>query len=77
MHAGLEWLARIREETGLPIVTDIHLPEQAAPVAEVADILQIPAFLSRQTDLLLAAAATGRIVNVKKGRFLLRGIWVR
>ena len=70
MHAGLEWLARIREETGLPIVTDIHLPEQAAPVAEVADILQIPAFLSRQTDLLLAAAATGRIVNVKKGQFL-------
>ena len=67
---GMEWLARIKEETGWPVVTDIHLPEQAAPVAEVADILQIPAFLSRQTDLLLAAAATGRIVNVKKGQFL-------
>ena len=70
LTTGLEWLARIKEETGLPIVTDIHLPDQAAPVAEVADILQIPAFLSRQTDLLLAAAATTRIVNVKKGQFL-------
>lgn len=70
MRTGLEWLARIREATGLPVVTDIHLPDQAAPVAEVADILQIPAFLSRQTDLLLAAAATGAIVNVKKGQFL-------
>ena len=70
MSRGLEWLARIKEDTGLPIVTDIHLPDQAAPVAEVADILQIPAFLSRQTDLLLAAAATQRIVNVKKGQFL-------
>lgn len=70
MSQGLDWLARIKEATGLPIVTDIHLPEQAAPVAEVADILQIPAFLSRQTDLLLAAAQTGAIVNVKKGQFL-------
>ena len=59
-------LARIKEETGLPVVTDIHLPEQAGPVGEVADILQIPAFLCRQTDLLLAAARTGRVVNVKK-----------
>ncbi len=67
---GLDWLGRIKEETGLPIVTDIHLPEHAAPVAEVADILQIPAFLCRQTDILLAAAATGRIVNVKKGQFV-------
>lgn len=67
---GLEWLARIREETGLPVITDIHLPEQAAPVAEVADILQIPAFLCRQTDLLLAAAASGRVINVKKGQFV-------
>ena len=67
---GMDWLARIKEETGLPIVTDIHLPEQAAPVAEVADILQIPAFLCRQTDLLLAAARTGRVVNVKKGQFV-------
>lgn len=70
MSKGLEWLARIKEATGLPIVTDIHLPEQAAAVAEVADILQIPAFLCRQTDLLLAAAETGAIVNVKKGQFL-------
>lgn len=70
MLKGLDWLARIKEATGLPLVTDIHLPDQAAPVAEVADILQIPAFLSRQTDLLLAAAATGAIVNVKKGQFL-------
>lgn len=67
---GMEWLARIREETGLPVITDIHLPEQAAPVAETADILQIPAFLCRQTDLLLAAAATGRVINVKKGQFV-------
>lgn len=70
MTQGLEWLARIREETGLPIVTDIHLPEQAAPVAEIADILQIPAFLCRQTDILLAAAATDALVNVKKGQFV-------
>ena len=66
----MEWLARIKEETGLPVVTDIHLPEQAGPVGEVADILQIPAFLCRQTDLLLAAARTGRVVNVKKGQFV-------
>ncbi len=70
MAQGLEWLARIKQETGLPIVTDIHLPEQAAPVAEVADILQIPAFLCRQTDILAASAATPVIVNVKKGQFL-------
>ncbi len=70
MKLGLEWLARIKEETGLPVVTDIHLPEQAAPVAEVADVLQIPAFLCRQTDLLEAAAKTGAAVNVKKGQFL-------
>lgn len=70
MDMGLSWLAEVREATGLPIVTDIHLPEQARPVAEVADVLQIPAFLCRQTDLLVAAAETGRIVNVKKGQFL-------
>ena len=70
MAQGLEWLARIKEETGLPVITDIHLPEHAAPVAEVADILQIPAFLCRQTDILLAAAATGRVINVKKGQFV-------
>ena len=70
MHKGIEWLGKIREASGLPIVTDIHLPEQAAPVAEVVDVLQIPAFLCRQTDLLVAAAQTGKIVNVKKGQFL-------
>ncbi|MGE4506382.1 MAG: 3-deoxy-8-phosphooctulonate synthase [Desulfovibrionaceae bacterium] len=70
MERGLSWLARAKVESGLPVVTDIHLPEQAAPVAEVADVLQIPAFLCRQTDLLVAAARTGRIVNIKKGQFL-------
>lgn len=70
MAKGLEWLAKIKEETGLPLVTDIHLPEQALPVAEVVDILQIPAFLCRQTDLLEAAAKTQAIINVKKGQFL-------
>lgn len=70
LATGLSWLAEARETSGLPVVTDIHLPEQAAPVAEVADVLQIPAFLCRQTDLLVAAAATGKVVNVKKGQFL-------
>ena len=63
-------LARIREQLGIPIVTDIHEPEEAAMAAEVADILQIPAFLCRQTDLLEAAAKTGKVVNIKKGQFL-------
>ena len=67
---GLQVLARVRERAGVPILTDIHEPSQAAAAAEVADVLQIPAFLSRQTDLLLAAAATGRVVNIKKGQFL-------
>ena len=70
LDAGLEMLRRVKEETGLPVTTDIHLPEQAAAVAEVCPLLQIPAFLARQTDLLLAAAATGRAVHVKKGQFL-------
>jgi len=70
LERGLEILAEVRELTGLPLISDIHLPEQAAPAAEVLDILQIPAFLCRQTDLLLAAAATSRVVNVKKGQFL-------
>ncbi|MGM0585524.1 MAG: 3-deoxy-8-phosphooctulonate synthase [Pseudomonadota bacterium] len=70
LEAGLEMLAAVRERTGLPVLTDVHAPEQCAPAAEVADILQIPAFLCRQTDLLLAAARTGRAVNVKKGQFL-------
>jgi 2-dehydro-3-deoxyphosphooctonate aldolase (KDO 8-P synthase) len=67
---GVRVLARVRERAGVPILTDIHEPAQAAPVAEVADILQIPAFLSRQTDLITAAAQTGRAVNLKKGQFL-------
>ena len=70
MAKGLEWLAKIKQEVGLPVVTDIHLPQQAEPVAEVADVLQIPAFLCRQTDLLEAAAKTKAIINVKKGQFL-------
>ena len=70
LSQGLDWLARIREKTGLPVITDIHEPDEVAPVAEAVDILQIPAFLSRQTSLLLAAAQSGKIVNVKKGQFL-------
>ena len=70
LEEGLSILAEVKRETGLPVVTDIHHPEQAAPVAEVADVLQIPAFLCRQTDLLVAAAATGKVVNIKKGQFL-------
>ncbi|MFA5159996.1 MAG: 3-deoxy-8-phosphooctulonate synthase [Candidatus Omnitrophota bacterium] len=70
LEKGLKILARVKKEFGLPVLTDFHTPEQARPVAEVADILQIPAFLCRQTDLLSAAAATGRIVNIKKGQFL-------
>ena len=60
----------MRETTGLPVLTDVHEPEQCAPVAEVVDVLQIPAFLCRQTDLLLAAGATGKPINIKKGQFL-------
>lgn len=67
---GLEILAKVKQEFGVKIVTDIHEAWQAEPVAEVADILQIPAFLCRQTDLLVAAARTGKIVNVKKAQFL-------
>jgi 2-dehydro-3-deoxyphosphooctonate aldolase (KDO 8-P synthase) len=67
---GLRILGRVRSTADVPILTDIHEPSQAAPAAEVADVLQIPAFLSRQTDLLSAAAATGRVVNIKKGQFL-------
>jgi len=70
IERGLEWLAAVREEFELPIVTDVHSPEQCRAVAEVADVLQIPAFLCRQTDLLVAAAETGRAVNIKKGQFL-------
>jgi len=67
---GLRILRRVREAAGVPILTDIHEPWQAARAAEVADVLQIPAFLVRQTDLVVAAAATGRVVNLKKGQFL-------
>lgn len=67
---GLDLLRRVKESTGLPVTTDIHEPQQAAPVAEVCQLLQIPAFLARQTDLLVAAAKTKRAVNVKKGQFM-------
>jgi 2-dehydro-3-deoxyphosphooctonate aldolase (KDO 8-P synthase) len=70
LSEGLRVLASIKARYGVPILTDIHEPSQAAPAAEVADVLQIPAFLSRQTDLILAAAKTGRAVNIKKGQFL-------
>lgn len=68
--AGLDILAAVKERFGCPIITDVHTAEQCAPVAEVVDILQIPAFLCRQTDLLLSAGETGRAINVKKGQFL-------
>jgi len=70
MHEGLKVFERVKAETGLPVTTDVHETHQAAPIAEVVDLLQIPAFLARQTDLLEAAAATGRPLNVKKGQFM-------
>jgi 2-dehydro-3-deoxyphosphooctonate aldolase (KDO 8-P synthase) len=70
LEPGLRVLAAIKAQFGVPILTDIHEPQHAGAVAAVADVLQIPAFLSRQTDLLLAAAATGRVVNIKKGQFM-------
>jgi 2-dehydro-3-deoxyphosphooctonate aldolase (KDO 8-P synthase) len=70
LEAGMAILRRVKESTGLPVTTDIHEPQLAAAVGKVCDLLQIPAFLARQTDLLLAAAATGRPVHVKKGQFL-------
>ena len=70
LDEGLRVLADIKVKTGLPILTDIHEPAHAAVAAQVVDVLQIPAFLSRQTDLLVAAARTGKAVNVKKGQFL-------
>lgn len=70
LEEGLRALERVRRESGLPVLTDIHEPGQAAPVAQVVDVLQIPAFLSRQTDLLVAAGRTGRPVNVKKGQWM-------
>ena len=73
LDAGLKALADVRARTGLPVLTDIHDPSHADPVASVVDVLQIPAFLCRQTDLLIAAARTGKPVNVKKGQFLAPG----
>jgi 2-dehydro-3-deoxyphosphooctonate aldolase (KDO 8-P synthase) len=70
LEAGLEALARVRQATGLPVLTDVHQPAQARAAAQVADVLQVPAFLSRQTDLLVACGATGKPVNVKKGQWL-------
>jgi 2-dehydro-3-deoxyphosphooctonate aldolase (KDO 8-P synthase) len=70
LEAALPILAEVREVSGLPVLTDVHAAEHCAPVAEAVDVLQIPAFLCRQTDLLVAAAATGKAVNVKKGQFL-------
>ena len=73
IQEGLEVLDRVKQSTGLPVTTDIHEVSQAAPVAEVCDLLQVPAFLARQTDLLIAAAQTGKAVNVKKGQFMAPG----
>jgi 2-dehydro-3-deoxyphosphooctonate aldolase (KDO 8-P synthase) len=70
LEEGLRTLSRVRQRTGLPVTTDIHEPGQAGPVAEVCDLLQIPAFLARQTDLVQAAGRSGRCVNVKKGQFM-------
>jgi 2-dehydro-3-deoxyphosphooctonate aldolase (KDO 8-P synthase) len=70
LHEGLKTLDAVKRRTGLPLITDIHECHQAAPAAEVVDILQIPAFLARQTDLLVAAGKTGKVVNVKKGQFM-------
>lgn len=70
LDEGLAKLRRVREKTGLPLLTDVHLPDQCAPTAEVVDVLQIPAFLCRQTDLLVAAGATGKAVNIKKGQWM-------
>jgi 2-dehydro-3-deoxyphosphooctonate aldolase (KDO 8-P synthase) len=70
MAKGLDILAGIREKFGVPVLTDVHATDQCRPVAEAVDVLQIPAFLCRQTDLLLAAGETGRVINVKKGQFL-------
>lgn len=70
MQFGLDVLRAVKEELGVPVLTDVHLPEQCGAVAEVVDVLQIPAFLCRQTDLIVAAAETGKAVNIKKGQFL-------
>ena len=73
MAKGIDILASVKSRFGVPVITDIHAPEQAGPVGEVADILQLPAFLSRQTDLVLAMAQTGKVINIKKAQFLSPG----
>jgi len=73
LEAGLKALQSVRDAIGVPVLTDVHLPDQCVTVAAVADVLQIPAFLCRQTDLLIAAAETGAIINVKKGQFMAPG----
>ena len=73
MEKGLSILSDVKREVGVPVLTDVHLPEQCSAVAEVVDVLQIPAFLCRQTDLLLAAGKTGKTINIKKGQFLAPG----
>ena len=75
LDKALSVFAEVKERYGLPVLTDVHENRQCAPVAEVMDVLQIPAFLCRQTDLFMAAARTGRAVNVKKGQFLAPGTW--
>ncbi|HSG49949.1 MAG TPA: hypothetical protein VLA43_19150, partial [Longimicrobiales bacterium] len=70
LDAGLNLLGRVKAESGLPVVTDVHEAHQCAPAGEVVDVLQIPAFLCRQTDLLVAAGQTGRVVNIKKGQWM-------
>ncbi|MCD6351972.1 MAG: 3-deoxy-8-phosphooctulonate synthase [Armatimonadetes bacterium] len=70
LEQGLQWLAQVREQVGVPVLTDVHEPAQVPAVAEVVDVVQIPAFLCRQTDLLVAAARSGRVVNIKRGQFL-------
>jgi len=77
LEAGLKVLERVRRELGVPVLTDVHTEAEAAMAGEVVDVLQIPAFLCRQTDLIAAAAATGRILNIKKGQFLAPGDMVR
>ena len=73
LDAGLSILADVKKELGIPVLTDVHLPDQCSVVAEVCDVIQIPAFLCRQTDLLLSAGETGKTVNIKKGQFLAPG----
>ncbi|HEY7318356.1 MAG TPA: 3-deoxy-8-phosphooctulonate synthase [Candidatus Binatia bacterium] len=70
LHRGLEILAEVKQKIGVPVLTDVHEQEQIAPVSEIADVLQIPAFLCRQTDFVIAVARSGKVVNVKKGQFL-------